>query len=649
MELHPGCKICKKTNTARHDIIDEDSGVLLVKKGDFVINCDGIPADPEKELIRITDRKVIEAIGGEKVIKSIARMQDPVLWAEDNIVVPDMITKKRRPWQPQGATQYNIDQYNLSPESAYYQEIMAKCTARRQLYRIGRRSGKTWTLIMKILHKMFTNEKYRILVITPNIAQLDVIFSTAREFIQMSPTLNSSNVRFVRTPQRYLELPNGSFMRGFVSGNASIRGQAADMVVIDEADYLTTDDLSAITAILSEHKDTVLAVSSTPSGAREQFWKWDHDPKFKSFHFPSMCRPLWDDNMMIEQKKENPGVKFIHEILAEYGEISEGVFQHDHIDISVEKGQYSYKDKSYIPGWIYTMGVDWNPVNGTEIYVVGVDPSKNEPEYETVAVGQVFREGNTQIQAVQEIIRMNREWNPVGIYVDRGAGSVQAELLNEFGRQAAPNTPDKRLEEIVHVIDFGSKIEMRHPSTGAVQKVYAKPAIVENAIRMFESLQVVIPKYDAQLIRELRGFIIDKIGSNGRPTYGMISDDISDHKLDAFLLALFGFTMKFSKFGQPEIVPVVRFAQTVAQVAPDAKKPPSRAVMNVWDKGKLENHKRIEEDREKGLLRKDEIRYTQEINGHSIRPSGGAPWTSKRSGLGMRRNSRTPIRRSRIK
>ena len=653
MELHKGCILCKEKNVAKHDIIDDHTGKIIIKRGEFVINCDGIPADPEAHLVSITDPRVTEAVGGEDALRQIARMQDPVLWAQDNIVVPDMETKVRQPWTPQGATKENIELYDLSPDAEYYQEIMAKCTARRQLYRIGRRSGKTWTLIAKVLHRMYTapGGKYRILVITPNIAQLDIIFSTARDFISMSPTIHNTVARYVKSPQRYLELTNGSFMRGFVSGNESIRGQAADMIVIDEGDYLTTDDLSAIIAILSEHKDTVLCVSSTPSGARETFWKWDQHPKFRSFHFPSMCRPLWDEGMEVEQRIENPGVKFIHEILAEYGEISEGVFQHTDIDEALEDGDFKYEDSVPMPGWVYTMGVDWNPVHGTEIYVIGADTTLSSPEYTIVDHGQVFREGNTQIQAVNEIIRLNRIWNPSAIFVDRGAGSVQIELLNEVGRLAQPNTADKRLESILEPIDFGSKIEMRHPSTGLIQKVYAKPAVVENAIRMFESKQIRLSKYDTELIRQLRGYIVDKIAANGRPSYKMISDDIEDHKLDALILGLFAFTLKFSKFGQPDIIPVVGFARQPGAATIkilESLKPKSRDI-HKSSESKL-SPKEEQAEKELGFIRPSDIRHTSDSENfdtsHLLRSR-----LSQREQQGSkprRQLGRAPIRRSNI-
>lgn len=637
--------MCIQRNKATSDIIDEESGKTIVAKGEFAIKCDGIPADPMTHVVQITDPIIQQALG-QRGMETYARTKDPVLWAEDNITVPDMETKIRGPWLPQGASGENVERYDLDPSSIYYQEMMVKCTARRQIYRIGRRSGKTWTLVMKMLHRMFTEEGYRILVITPNIAQLDIIFSIAMEFIKTSSTLDSPGNRFVKTPQRFLKLANGSFMRGFVSGNETIRGQSADMIVIDEGDYLTTSDLSAIVAILSEHKDTVMCVSSTPSGAREQFWKWDLNPKFRSFHYPSMCRPNWDEDMEIEQKRENLGVKYIHEILAEYGELNEGVFQHGHIDVAIDDGDYFYSDQVFTPGWIYAMGVDWNPVNGTECYVIGVDPSADFKQWKVVDKGQVFREGNTQYQAIQELIRLNRKWNPVAIYVDRGAGSMQIEYLNEFGRAAAPNTADKRLESIVEAIDFGSKIEIRHPTTGQTHKVYAKPAIVENAIRAFEEMNIQLSKYDADLERQLRGYVIDKIGMNGRPSYKMVSDDLPDHALDAFILALFAFAMKFTKMGNPEIIPIVRFtghpgSDTISSV-PESSRPRSRAIHKLA----MSNKKEEMAEADKGY-----------IPPSHIRTSGGAMPTKEavdhvRGQIARRNGSkpggRGPIRRSNL-
>ena len=623
INLHPGCILCKQRNVAKADTIDQETGRIIARKGDFVIQCKGIPADPIVQITEAIDQAGLSHAVDEDDIVSLAMVKDPVLWAAENVTVLDEETGGRGPWLPQGATSENIERYKLDPSAAYYQELMVKCTARRQLARLGRRSGKSWTITIKALHKMMTSEGYRILVITPNISQLDLIFDRINDFIDNSPGLKGSKQTYRKTPQRFLQLANKSYMTGFVSGNSAIRGQAADMIIIDEADYLTTDDLSAITAILTEHRETILLVASTPTGKREQFYKWDHDPVFRSFHFPSMCRPKWDENMEIEQKKELPGTKFLHEILSEYGDITEGVFQHNHIDRAVEQGDYDYGFHRPDDDWIYCMGVDWNPVHGTEIVVVGLDPNSPTLKYKTVDCGQVYREGNTQTQAIMEIVELNQKWRPEHIYVDRGAGSVQIELLQQLGSRAHPSSPDKRLETIVKAIDFGSKLDMRHPVEGTIMRTYAKPAIVENAIRLMEADQIVLSKFDSNLIRATRGFIIDKIGANGRPSYKMVNDDIEDHRLDAWLLALFAFTMEYSKLGVPQISTSVGFTGLFGEAVMDVS-----ATLSVPDRGssvpkprdiqsKISKDQRleIEKERELNFIPTSTIIETSWVNG----------------------------------
>jgi len=206
MELHPGCVICKKTNVAKSDIVDPETKEILVRKGDFAIDCDGIPLDPERHLLQITDPLLVKAVG-EETIRKIARLNDPVLWAEDNVLVHDQEELKRVPWKPRGATQENITKYNLSEDAAYYQDLMVRCTAKRTLFRIGRRSGKTWGIVIRALHRLYTRRNYTILVIAPALPQLDIIFNTVTDFIYNSPTLTSDNIRSVKAPMLNSLLP----------------------------------------------------------------------------------------------------------------------------------------------------------------------------------------------------------------------------------------------------------------------------------------------------------------------------------------------------------------------------------------------------------------------------------------------------------
>lgn len=790
-DLHPGCVLCRKTNVVENDIVDAETNTVIAHKGDFIINCKGIPKDPVEQIVQIAERKKLGPDFTRADAVTLAELRDPVLWAFKNLTVLDPETQKRGPWLPQGATDENIKRYKLDETAAYYQELMVRCTATRNVLRLGRRclpagepvamsdgapksieqvevgdlvlsknaqnkivpklvtaifkngiqqvylieldngssirctanhpllkseskslkwtsieeglligdrvevvdsigvfslariigitkdgkeptyditveethnflvngiithnSGKSWSICAKALHKMCTIQNYRVMVITPTISQLDVLFDQMSDFIEMSESLKPSLETERKTPQRYLEFKNGSSAIGFVSGNSGPRGQRADMIIIDECAYVDEADLAAVTAIMTEHSETILIAASTPSGAREKFFDWDQDPAYRTFHYPSMCRPKWSPYMEYEQKKENPGVKYDHEFLAIHGSVAEGVFQQGYLDRALLRGDYLYEDQGRRSELLYSIGVDWNPVNGTEVVVIEGDfRDPTYPTYKVVEAGRVFREGNTQIQALQEIIRLNRKWEPFAIYVDKGAGAMQIEMLNQFGADAENNTPDRRLEEIVKSIDFGSKIELRHPTEGTVFKEYAKPAIVENAIRCLEANQIVISSFDEELIRALRGYIITKISVNRRQVYGMINDGIPDHRLDAWLLGLFAFTMEMSKLGQPEIIPAAAFTgyfgETTIALTPFISKVDRSDIRPQDRTSKMKGNKdqqipHVEKEHELNFIpatviventRKDGIQ-TRVI--HNVRPS-------------KHPSSRTPVRRSQFR
>jgi len=218
-----------------------------------------------------------------------------------------------------------------------------------------------------------------------------------------------------------------------------------------------------------------------------------------------------------------------------------------------------------MPGWIYTMGVDWNDSKiGTSIHIIGFNPATGKHRLCTRET--VVREQWSQHAAIERIISMNRAWRPEWIYIDKGFGGTQYEMITKFGwdnvqklgflqHNQAPGVStemvrtDARLSRIVTQYDFGSKIETRDPFTKQPVNKKAKPWLVENSVRMFEQMRMEISQYDIQLQNELRGYIIDRLTPSKDPVYGTNDDKIGDHNVDALNLALLAFTMQASAFG----------------------------------------------------------------------------------------------------
>ena len=152
------------------------------RKGGFIITTQLSPVEREK-LLQIKN--------------------DPVLWAKAFVRVSDPITKKIGPWIARD-----------------YQEEMLRDKSLRKVYRCGRRTGKTETMVIEGLHPTLTRKNFRVLYITPYENQVNLIFMRIREIINDSPLIKAE---VVRSPYM-IEFKNGSSIMGFTTGAASGSG-----------------------------------------------------------------------------------------------------------------------------------------------------------------------------------------------------------------------------------------------------------------------------------------------------------------------------------------------------------------------------------------------------------------------------------------
>src|SRR5690606_21833652 len=134
-------------------------------------------------------------------------------------------------------------------------------------------------------------------------------------------------------PNYTLELHNGSIIRGFTAGTKSggnadnVRGQDANMLVFDEADYLGRKDIDSAMSIVTNHPNATVWMSSTPTGKRERFYETCLSSRWKEYHFASNENPLWTKDLEADFREALTEVGYKHEILAEFGEQEQGVFQ----------------------------------------------------------------------------------------------------------------------------------------------------------------------------------------------------------------------------------------------------------------------------------------------------------------------------------
>lgn len=474
--------------------------------------------------------------------------------------------------------------------------------SKKLVLRLGRRLGKTECMCVLILWYAYTQinkgpnaNQFDILIITPFETQIDLIFDRLHQLIDQSPIFQNSVVRDVF---HRLELANGSKITGLTAGSksgtgaANTRGQRADLIVLDECDYIGSSEITNIINIRNEAPDRIrIVAASTPSGKREEYYKWCTGASLKlhpvqedidNFRFtgyipkktrgngwieiyaPSVVNkeiikinPDTDQTYIEDLKDELTDMRFKQEVLAEFGEEEMGVYQKKYLDWAIEEGnrvghkyttEYSDEElKAFLSkrrtGPII-LGVDWDKfgasTNMVAVYLDNLHRDENgdiSPMFKVLFRVEIPRGSFTYTNAVEKIVELNELYDFDWIAVDRGYGETQIELLHKYGI----SNPRTNLHEKVIGYQFSEKIEVRDPYTYKKDKKPLKPFMVNNSVMVFERNKMVFNPNDKRLVQQFEQYRIKNISSTGLPTY----DDKNEHMVDAINLALLTFEQKY--------------------------------------------------------------------------------------------------------
>lgn len=518
-DINSMCSDCQKRQMDKHGKIVIKCNGLATYKSYIPEDKDYLFSDDDKDLLEQT--------------------ANPYYWADKNIDV-DNINPEKRLFAPR-----------------WYQEQISRCTAHRKAIRCGRRAGKSYSLALNILHRALTNNNYYILIVTPFEVQSEEIINLILQFARnLNPefgTYESLGIKHKGSPNHTITFSNGSRIKAFTAGAngaGSVRGQRADLIVLDEVDYLDQKAFNSIIAILADKPETELWASSTPDGEK-QLYKLSNDPFYREFHFPSFVIPHYNDNLDAEFRKGTDSIGYVQEIMAEFGASKAGVFQKYYLELSQSQEYIANPDDVLTDRrrFIVIMGCDWNHDQiGTRISVVAFD--RMAGKMFVVERFNVSKEGWSQIAAINKIIQANRKYVFDHMYVDEGFGATQIQALRMYGNsqigKLPPDHPDLKLLEVVPV-NFSSTLEVTDPYTGEKTKKRMKPFIVENTNRFLEKLAIKLdPIRDKSLIEQMKGYE-EKRGPSGIPTYAASNDTVGDHDLDAFMIACYGFQLEYGE------------------------------------------------------------------------------------------------------
>lgn len=516
--------------------------------GSFPVECKGIPKRLSEE-----HYYPLELVYGEDYHKlsmsekiQLQYKNNKLLWAEHMLG-----------WSP-----YNPKrQFNQ-----YYQEEMLLCTAMWQVGRLGRRMGKSEIIVIKSLHYGMTTfiRNPHVLIIAPFMNLCDELH---QRFIDK---LNDSVYagQFSSTKKPYvITIPRTQFgdvctiklfTTGSGSGNAgaSTRGQSADMLFIDEAGYTDQESLEAVLPLVFEHNEVELTVTSTPSQMPNKFKEWClEDKEWKDYHFPFTIMPNFKPgNKEYEQfKKMYTTQGWKQEIEAEFFEGNAKVFKSEDIKSALDDYKYP-ANITEIPDaedWRFVIGVDWNAAkHGVQIVLQGINlVTMKTKVWKRVTVSNMER--GLQLKAIDEIMKMDRDFGAEKILVDQGYGAVQVEILLKHYQRISQ-------EEKIVAVDFASTLIQEHPITKEKFSKRIKAVMVANLQQRFEFGSIIISRLEEgdipttsdregkYLTTQLDNYEIEKYDNRDNPVF-KASGPGTDHALDGLLLSNYGINKYIEK------------------------------------------------------------------------------------------------------
>lgn len=467
---------------------------------------------------------------------------------------------------------------NFMCKFRFYQARLLQCSARWQIWRLGRRSGKSHAMAIKILYgalvrsiKTFesdpTRTNYRILVITANRAQvLAILENEVMSILSRNPYYSNCYSACRKQPPYgfTIKLPaypdKRVLITGFCAGdgNESIRGQGADEIYLDEADFISDSVLlSKVSPIMTENPNTLVVMASTTSGARSKFWEYSVTPTstWVSHHYRSLERPLDNFDYKTYQHIRNNTDKHSYSLEYEcvWGESADSVIDAGDITRSIMNYGYPLDPSEIQQDEIVSMGIDWNGSSiGNHLVIVGYSPSQNCYRLIKKIIFKGKEGGETSFYSknTRELIAdLVVAYKISDIYCDRGAGITDIEELERYCKR------NKRIQDIykenykilkkvqIHSIPMQGNIRWKVPDSNTEIDKIALNLLVNTLVLQFEQGRIMLPKeedgkktQEPGLVTQLRNLRRDQTSIASRDKYV----DMYNHTLVAFYLAVSG-------------------------------------------------------------------------------------------------------------
>jgi hypothetical protein len=454
----------------------------------------------------------------------------------------------------------------------YHQAALLRSKAKKRVLNISRRGGKSFCMVIFMLWFIYTRPNSEIILICPSSYQIETIFDRIRN--DFFPNDKRGHWRRIpdggiitrfRTAGHQLKLEivsqnnTTSVINGYICSH-NVRGKGKQdeesvlgsfAIVFDEFDYIEDEAaVKGIMAIFTEDPEKMnIMIASTPSGKRGLFWRYCNKPELGyELHRWSVweANPKWSVEIAIVELLDKQWHTYVHEYEAEFGEEEFGWIRKQLL-LEAFEGKHSYfipnKGKQFEHSPIRTIGVDWDKSAhlGPCICIIEADPQIKkfriiQTEMIPAKGGTEYMEEYTLINACKRIVQLNEELNPHAIYIDKGFGEMQGEILRKYGQ----DNPESGLTKKVRSISFSSRVNIYDEATGVKTTHQIKQVLMTQMRKWFEERRIIGSRHSITIRDQLENYRVEGVTQVG---YRWNTED--EHYVDALALAIHAVNVEF--------------------------------------------------------------------------------------------------------